>query len=101
MAKTKQKEKEIELKVKADKISEEHLQHLQNLVNSVNTMQFSLGKIETQKHDMLHRLTMVQDRINLFQDTLKKEYGTYDVNISDGKINWPEENKEENKEDEK
>jgi hypothetical protein len=38
---------------------------------------------------------MTQDRIGLFQDTLQKEYGTYDVNIEDGKINWPEDKKEE------
>ena len=40
---------------------------------------------------MLHNLSITQDKIAVFQDTLKKEYGTFDVNIDDGKINWPEE----------
>ena len=87
--------KDIETKPRAEKISEKHLEQLQKLVNSVNTMQFNIGKIEAQKHTVLHNLSMTQDRIGLFQDTLMKEYGTFDVNIDDGKINWPKENKDE------
>ena len=87
--------KEFEVKPRAEKISDKHLEQLQKLVNSVNTMQFNIGKIEAQKHTVLHNLSMTQDRIGLFQDTLQKEYGTYDVNIEDGKINWPEDKKEE------
>ena len=29
------------------------------------------------------------------QEMLMKEYGTFDVNLSDGTINWPKENKDE------
>ena len=46
--------------------------------------------MEQQKHTLLHNLSITQDRIGLFQDTLHKEYGTFDVNIEDGKINYPE-----------
>tara|TARA_R110002020_G_scaffold32379_2_gene99625 strand:+ start:376 stop:684 length:309 start_codon:yes stop_codon:yes gene_type:complete len=83
--------KDIEVKPRLEKISEKHLEQLQKLVNSVNTMQFNIGKIESQKHTVLHNLSMTQDRIGLFQDTLQKEYGTFDVNIEDGTINWPKE----------
>ena len=86
--------KDIKVKPRLKKISENHLEQLQKLVNSVNTMQFNIGKIESQKHTVLHNLSMAQDRIGLFQDTLTKEYGTFDVNIEDGKINWPEEKEE-------
>jgi len=88
------KEKEIDLKVKAEKISEEHLKQMQQLVNAINSLQFNIGKLESSKHQLLHNLSITQDRINVFQDTLKKEYGTFDVNLEDGKINWPEEEKE-------
>tara|TARA_R100000654_G_scaffold13144_1_gene28657 strand:- start:886 stop:1179 length:294 start_codon:yes stop_codon:yes gene_type:complete len=90
----KEKEKEIDLKVKAEKISEEHLKQMQQLVNTINSLQFNIGKLETSKHQLLHNLGITQDRINVFQDTLKKEYGTFDVNLEDGKINWPKEEKE-------
>ena len=65
--------KDIEVKPRLEKISEKHLEQLQKLVNSVNTMQFNIGKIESQKHTVLHNLSMTQDRIGLFQDTLQKE----------------------------
>ena len=91
------KEKEIELKVKAEKISEEHLKDLQNLVNGINGTQFNIGKIEAQKHELLHNLSVLQNKIQLMQDTLQKEYGTFDVNINDGTINWEKEKKEDEK----
>ena len=88
-------DKEIELKIKAEKVSDEHLKQMQNVVNAVSQLQFNIGKIEAQKHTLLHNLSITQDKIAVFQDTLKKEYGTFDVNIEDGKINWPEESNDE------
>jgi len=38
---------------------------------------------------LLHRLAVTQDSITLLQDTLEKEYGTSDVDISTGAINHP------------
>jgi hypothetical protein len=61
-------------------------------------MQFNIGKVEAQKHTMLHNLSLARDRVSLFQDTLQKEYGTFDVNLDDGKINWPEEEGKKNEE---
>ena len=92
MAKT--KEKEIELKVKAEKISEEHLKELQQLINSLNQTHLNVGKIETQKHGLLHNIALLQDKVSVMQDTFKKDYGTDDINVVDGKINWPDEKKE-------
>ena len=85
------KEKTVELKPKVEKISKEHLDQLQGIVNAINTMQFNIGKIEAQKHTILHNLIQAQNRVAQFQDTLQKEYGSFDVNIEDGTINWPEE----------
>lgn len=87
------KEKEIELKPKAEKVSEEHLKQMQNLINAVNTMQFNIGRLENQKHMILHNLSQAQDRITVFQETLTKEYGTFDINIEDGTINWKKDEK--------
>jgi len=87
------KEKEIELKVKADKISAEHLKELQDIVSTINQTQLNVGRIEAQKHSLLHELAVSQNRVSVFQDTLKKEYGNDDVNIADGTINWKEDEK--------
>ena len=87
------KEKVIDLKHKVDKISEQHLKELQHIVNSVNGLQFNIGKIEAQKFGLLNGLTKAQDNIRVLQEKLVKEYGTYDVNLDDGTINWPADEK--------
>ena len=92
-------EKTVELKPKVEKISEEHLKQLQGIVNRINTMQFNIGKIESQKHSILHNLQQTQNQVAQFQNLLQEEYGSFDVNIEDGTINWPKEG--EDKEDEK
>jgi len=89
----KTKEKEIELKVKAEKISEEHLKELQGIINNINQTQINIGKLEAQKHSLLHDLAITQNKVSIFQDTLNKEYGNDDVNIVDGTINWKEDEK--------
>ena len=85
------KDKEVELKVKAEKVSEEHLKQMQHLVDGINRMQFNIGRIEHQKNGLLHNLSITQDKITVMQDTLQKEYGSFDVNLDDGTINWPKE----------
>ena len=85
--------KTVELKAKVDKISDNHLKDLQSIVNTVNQLQFNIGKIEAQKHTALHDLAVANDKIGEFQNDLVKEYGTYDVNLMTGKINWPEDEK--------
>ena len=87
------KKKTVELKAKVDNISEVHLQKLQSVVNTVNQLQFNIGKIEAQKHTALHDLAVANDEISALQNDLVQEYGTYDVNLMTGKINWPEDEK--------
>ena len=89
------KEKVIDLKPKVDKISDKHLTDLQKVVNTINGIQFNIGKIESQKHRLLRNLDEAQSGIQKMQEMLMKEYGTYDVNLDDGTINWPKENKDE------
>ena len=83
------KEKTVELKPKAEKIYEAHLKELQGIINAINKTQIDIGRIESQKHSLLHQLAITQDKVSVFQDTLNKEYGNDDVNIMDGTINWP------------
>ena len=89
------KEKTVELKPRVDKISKAHLTDLQKTVNSINGIQFNIGKIEAQKHQLLHGLTEAQNGVKKLQDMLVEQYGTYDVNLDDGTINWPKEEGDE------
>jgi hypothetical protein len=87
------KEKVVDLKPKVDKISDKHLKQLQEIINVINNLQFKIGQLESQKHNLLHELGLGQKKVVDMQQALEKEYGTFDVNIADGKINWPKDEK--------
>ena len=91
MAKT--KEKVVELKPKVDKISDEHLKELQRVVNIINNLHFQIGQLEGQKHTLLHELGVTQKKIVDMQEKFSKEYGTFDINVTDGTINKKEDEK--------
>jgi len=74
--------------IKPEKITDEQLKKVQETVNTINRAQIEIGGMELRKHEMLHQLAGVKDELTLLQDELKKEYGTVDVNINDGTINY-------------
>ena len=84
------KEKVVELKAKAEKITDEELAKLKDVVSNINVLQLEVGKLESQKHMYLHKLAEVRDEATLIQNDLEKAYGTANVNISDGSITYPE-----------
>ena len=101
MAKTKTKKKEelVDLTSKPEKISDEHLAKVQNVINEINKSQIEIGQMETKKHALMHHISALQEAIGEIKEEFEKEYGTADVNIQDGVINYPKENVEVNKED--
>ena len=84
----KKKEKVVDLK--PEKISDEQLARVQEIINMLNKGQMELGMNEVRKHRMLHDLAGLQDKLNEMQGEFEKEYGTYDINIQDGTINYKE-----------
>ena len=58
------------------------------MLNVTNNLQYNIGKLEGQKHNLLHELGLAQKKIIDMQDKFSKEYGSYDINIKDGTINW-------------
>ena len=96
MAKTK-KEEIIDLK--PEKISEEQLNKVQSVINDINRAQIEIGTIETKKHNMLHQISLLQEKIGEMQVEFEKEYGTADIYIKDGTIDYPKENGEADKKD--
>ena len=82
------KEKIVDLKSKPEKITDEQLKKVQETVNTINRAQIEIGGMELRKHEVLHQLAGVKDELTLLQNELKEEYGTVDVNINDGTINY-------------
>tara|TARA_R110002012_G_C11244738_1_gene565886 strand:+ start:81 stop:350 length:270 start_codon:yes stop_codon:yes gene_type:complete len=87
------KEKILDVKEKKEKVSQEHLDEMLQIANKINALQFNIGRLESQKHKILHELALGNDTISLVQDKMVKEYGTYDINLTDGTINWPKDEK--------
>ena len=100
MAKTKtKKEKIVDLKPKAEKITDEQLNNVQNVINEINRCQIEIGTMETKKHNLTHHILTLQEKIGEMQKEFEKDYGTADINIKDGTINYPKENGEADKKD--
>ena len=92
MAKAKTKGTNAKIKelkgIKPEKITAEQLDKVQNTVNSINRAQLEIGSIELKKHEMMHQIAGLRDELTLLQGEFEKEYGTFDINIQDGTINY-------------
>ena len=80
--------------IKPEKITDEQLKKVQDSVNNINRAQLEIGAIELKKHEMMHHIAGLRDELTLLQSEFEKDYGTFDINIQDGIINYPRENGE-------
>ena len=92
------KEKVVDLKPKAEKVTDEQLKKVQNLVNVINRNNLEIGSMEIKKHEIMHNIAGLRDELTKLQTEFETEYGTYDIDIQDGTINYSE-NGEANKKD--
>jgi len=76
--------------IKPEKITTEQLTKVQDTVNGINRAQLEIGSLEMKKHEMMHGIAGFRDELTLLQNEFDKEYGTFDINIQDGTINYPE-----------
>ena len=94
MATTKTKSTNAKIKelkgIKPEKINDEELKKVQDSVNNINRAQLEIGAMELKKHEMMHHIAGLRDALTLLQTEFEKEYGTFDINIQNGTINYPE-----------
>tara|TARA_R110002124_G_scaffold107370_1_gene259712 strand:+ start:1613 stop:1903 length:291 start_codon:yes stop_codon:yes gene_type:complete len=74
--------------IKPEKITDKQLKKVQDTVNSINRAQLEIGSVELKKHEMMHQIAGLRDELTLLQTEFDKEYGTFDINIQDGTINY-------------
>jgi len=74
--------------IKPEKITAEQLEKVQEMVNNLNRGHLEIGKVESQKHSLLHQVNGLQEKLGEIQAELEKEYGTVDINIQTGEINY-------------
>ena len=74
--------------IKPEKITDEQLKKVQDTVNNLNRSQLEIGSMEIKKHEMMHQIAGLRDSLTVLQSEFEKEYGTFDINIQDGTINY-------------
>ena len=82
------KEKLVDLK--PEKVTPSQLEKIQKTVSDINRAQMEIGRLETSKHMLSHQVLSMQDNLKKIQDELEKDYGTVNINIEDGTIQYPE-----------
>ncbi len=85
-----EKDNVVDLTPKAEKITPSQLEKVQKAVGEINRAQMEVGRVETQKHMIMHEVVKLQDALKEIQDELEKDYGTVNINIEDGVIKYPE-----------
>ena len=87
---TTKKIKELK-KEKPSKITNEELNQVQLVINDINRAQLEIGSFESKKHSLLHHVATLQEKLGGMQVEFEKIYGTFDINIQDGTINYQKE----------
>ena len=78
-------------------VTAEELKQLQELINLVTKGEMQLGNLETKKHSLLHQIIGVQEQIGLLQKDFQESYGDVDINITDGSIQYKEDEQADKK----
>ena len=81
----KRKTKKVE---KSSKVTNEELAKLQTTVSTISRGQLQIGIFQTKIHELLHHIAGLNDELTLMQGEFEKKYGSFDVNIQDGIINY-------------
>tara|TARA_R110002012_G_scaffold2905_2_gene13930 strand:- start:170 stop:499 length:330 start_codon:yes stop_codon:yes gene_type:complete len=86
------KEKIVDLNLKPEKVEEQELANLQAIIKTIDQLTVDVGRMEIQKNGLMDAMKNMQVRIDASRRDIIKKYGTDDVNIQTGVINYPPEN---------
>jgi len=89
------KDRVLDLNPKPKKIETQELHKIQSLVKGINKAQNQVGIIEIQKHNMLNDVMEMRGYLAGVQKEFQEKYGTYNVSLEDGTINYKEDGSNE------
>ena len=73
-----------------EKVSNKHLSELQKLVSNANQTSITIGTLEVRKYEMLQKMDVINKELFVFEGVLQKEYGTNNINVTNGNIIYDE-----------
>jgi len=74
--------------IKPENITEQQLAQLQAAIKTIDNLTADVGSIEVRKHSLLKAMESVHSRLEAQRVELQKEYGTDNINIQNGTINY-------------
>ena len=77
---------------KPTKLTEDELKSLQENVNKLNQVHIELGRLENQKHKILHQVNEIESLFDELQKQLEDKYGKVSIDISNGQLSEIKEN---------
>jgi FtsZ-binding cell division protein ZapB len=89
------KEKLVDLK--PEKVTDEQLAKIQTVVSNINKAQMEIGRYEAGKHTLLHTVQSLQAELKVIQTELEEQYGTVNINIENGEIQYSEDGEADKK----
>jgi len=103
MATTKTKGTNAKIKelknIKPEMVTPEELEKIQEVVSNINKLQLEIGMIEVRKNQAVDAVIEFHGGLKVIQDELQEVYGTNDVDIQTGVINYPKEDGQADKKD--
>ena len=82
------------------KITKEQLDVIVGQQRELNSLLSNIGLLETQKHELLHKIAEVNRSTEEFKSELQSEYGNINISIADGSYTRVEEQETSPKNDE-
>ena len=82
------KEKVVDLKQKVENVTAEDLKKLQTAVSNMNQAFIELGRLTAAQHNRSHQIAGLQDEFEKLRIEMETTYGSNDINIQTGKINY-------------
>jgi predicted nuclease with TOPRIM domain len=79
-----------------NKISATELTALQENISKLNQVHIELGRLENQKHKILHQINEIESMFDELQKELEEKYGKVNINIENGEFTLIDENDEKN-----
>ena len=74
------------------KLTEDELKSLQENVSKLNQVHIELGRLENQKHKILHQVNEIESMFDKLQKELEEKYGKVNINIETGEFEEINEN---------
>jgi chaperonin cofactor prefoldin len=69
-----------------NKISATELTALQENISKLNQVHIELGRLENQKHKILHQVNEIESMFDELQKELEEKYGKVNINIENGEF---------------